>query len=182
MLERLLQRMQKDQVSFVVPGSYFSHCRQACTWITKAERYLPFKAFKAVKVCGSCSPWHAEHILAMNDCFGRIWPTHTSVSGITRNRRKALRGPPLPRTRRPPAFHVGKPGRWRKDGRLWSVASQGARGDMGVKRRHSKHENQMTEIQKSRLQHRNLWCNVPWERGVKKVAEGFDACILSQAG
>lgn len=109
----------------------FSRCQRACTWITKAERYLPFKAFKAVKVCGSCSPWHAERILAMNGCFGRIWPTHTSVSGITPNRRKALRSPPLPRTRRPPAFHVGALKRWRKDRRLGSAASQGAWGDTG---------------------------------------------------
>lgn len=160
----------------------FFRCQRACTWITKAERYLPFKAFKAVKVCGSCSPWHAERILAMNGCFGRIWPTHTSVSGITPNRRKALRSPPLPRTRRPPAFHVGELKRWRKDGRLCSAASQGARGDTGVKRRHSKQENQMSDFQKSRLQHMNFWCNVPWERRVKKVAEGFGACTLSEAG
>lgn len=144
---------------------------------------------KGRKISQPLRPWRCAAAVrpGMQSTFLR-WTAALAGYGQPAAALAGLRGivgkpsPPLPRTRCPPAFHVGEPRRWRKDGRLLSIASQGARGDAGVKRRPGKHENQTTEIQKSPLQHTHLWCNVPWERRVKKVTEGFGACILSQAG
>lgn len=57
--------------------------------VTKALREVFTKAYKAVKVCGSCSAWQGKRIPGINGCFGRIWSTYTSVNGITLDRPKA---------------------------------------------------------------------------------------------
>lgn len=64
------------------------------------------KAYKAKKVCGSCSRWQANYISEMNSCLAKIRPTCTSVSEITLDRPQSHCSLLLSRTQYTPAFHV----------------------------------------------------------------------------
>lgn len=53
--------------------------------IRRSEKFPP-KPVRPKRCAAAVAPGRAEHIPGMKGCSGRIWPTYTSVSGITPDR------------------------------------------------------------------------------------------------